>query len=245
MTTPVRDRMAHELDQLGGIEDLTADVVARGRGVTRRRRATVGCLAAAALIGGGVTIDHWHSPQDTSRPDAADQVPSGALSATEAQEAWQSRLADVFVSQLPPRFAGVAPTGGGETGRPLEFTARGPLGRVRLNAEVYLDASLPMPRCETTTARECRRIKVADGSATVLRDAYPGRPAVGKASQVWVDLPDGVQAIVNVIETEPGHNQLAMRDLVALGSSDQLAEAIGYASANAALLADHGVTGRP
>ncbi|WP_243060782.1 hypothetical protein [Nocardioides sp. SR21] len=220
MTTDLRERLAAELQHLDLLDDLTPDVLRRGRATVRRRRSAVGALAAAAVVAGTV----WASAGSGDRgTDAAEQ------SRESARQEWTTRMERVFAAHLPDGFAaGVTATGGTDR-RALEFVASGPDGRVSLNATVYLAEGLPFPACAATTPR-CRVLTTPSGPATVLTKVYP-EDHHSYASQIWIQG-DGVQTIVNVVEVSPGADQFSMDDLTGLASDQELSEAIVFATAH-------------
>lgn len=220
MTMDLRERMATELDHLAPLDDLTPDILRRGRATVRRRRAAAGALVAAVAVLGGV----WASAgQGGSGTDAADQ------SRESAREEWSAQMEQVFAAHLPDGFAsGVTPTGGDDS-QALEFVASGPEGEVWLNATVYLAEGLPIPDCAATTPR-CRVLTTPAGTATVLTKAYQ-HDRRSHAMQIWIQG-DGVQTIVNVVEQNPRVSQFSMSDLTGLASDPGLSDAIDFATAH-------------
>lgn len=220
MTMDLRERMATELDHLAPLDDLTPDVLRRGRATVRRRRAGAGALVAAAAVAGVV----WAGTgSGGSGIDAADR-PSQS-----ARQEWSQRMEQVFAAHLPDGFApGVTPTGGDDQ-HALEFVAAGPEGRVSLNATVYLAEGLPFPACSATTPR-CRVVTTPAGPTTVVTNVYP-EDQNSHASQIWIQG-DGVQTLVNVVEQNPRIDQFSMSDLTGLASDPGLRDAIEFATAH-------------
>lgn len=221
MTTDLRERMATELQHLAPLDDLTPDVLRRGRATVRRRRAAaVGAVAAAVAVAGTVWASVGHGGREA---DVAGQ------SQESARQEWSGRMEQVFAAHLPDGFTpGVTPTGDGEL-RALEFVASGPEGRVWLNATVYLAEGLPIPECPATTPR-CEVLTTPAGTATVLTNVYPEERR-SYASQIWIQG-DGVQTIVNVVEQNPRVDQFSVRDLTGLASDPSLHDAIVFATAH-------------
>ncbi|GAA4369914.1 hypothetical protein [Nocardioides caricicola] len=221
MTTDLRDRLATELDHLEPLDDLTHHVLSRGRATVRRRRAAAGALVAAVVVAGTAWASAGHGGSGTV--DAADQRQASV------RAEWSERMAQVFADHLPEGFApGVTATGGDDR-QALEFVASGPQGEVRLNATVYLAEGLPVPACAATTPR-CQVLTTPSGPATVLTKVYQD-DRLSHASQIWIQG-DGVQTIVNVVESGPRADQFSMSDLTGLASDVALRDAILFASAH-------------
>jgi len=75
----------------------------------------------------------------------------------------------------------------------------------------------------------------------VLVNVYTNRPDLPQASQVWVGRPDGVQAIVNAVATEPGPAPFGMDDLVELATSEELGDVIDLGAEQPGYLEGYGV----
>lgn len=222
MTTDLRERMATEIQHLTPLDDLTSDVLRRGRTTVRRRRAAAtGALAAAVALAGTVWANAGYGGRDA---EVAEQ------SQESARQEWSARMEQVFADHLPDGFAAGVTSTGGDDRHALEFVASGPEGQVWLNATVYLAEGLPFPDCDGPGIVQCRVLTTVSGPAVALTKAYQD-DRDSHASQIWLQG-DGVQTIVNVVEQNPRVNQFSIGDLTGLASDQGLHDAIVFATAH-------------